>query len=264
MRSFGVSKLGAGFIAGALVATMATGITYAATGNSGAKACTNGKGVLRLLNAHHHCPSGYSKTTIGAKGAKGARGLQGIQGEQGLQGVRGEQGLQGEKGDQGIQGEQGEQGPGALVSYATNSNDGGSQIFLPGSNLRAYVNCTPNSAQGTLLEIDGEGGAGGAQQYSVTGSIFTDLPAGGNAGLTWHTGVQDFSSGDNQVDYSVNDPSAGNSTEIYLNEPTSHSSESAFDGEFTLTDGSSTYAIQLNGVLSFSTCHATAIVTPAS
>jgi hypothetical protein len=67
----------AAMLAGALIATTATGITYAATSGHGAKACESGKGVLALLDKHGKCPSGYTKTNIGAEGPRGPKGASG-------------------------------------------------------------------------------------------------------------------------------------------------------------------------------------------
>jgi hypothetical protein len=83
MRGVGGSTIGAGIIAGALLVTLTTGITYATTSGSGAKACVNSKAVLRLLKSDGKCPSGYSKTTFGAQGPKGDKGVRGPKGEPG-------------------------------------------------------------------------------------------------------------------------------------------------------------------------------------
>jgi hypothetical protein len=109
----GASNAGIGLVAGALIATMATGITYAATTSSGAKACVDSQGRLALLNSHGKCARGYHEFTLGAKGAKGAagpRGIQGVPGPKGDQGIQGIPGVKGDTGDQGIQGVKGDTG----------------------------------------------------------------------------------------------------------------------------------------------------------
>jgi hypothetical protein len=112
----GTSNIGVGLVAGALIATMATGITYASTTGGGARACVNSQGRLALLNSHGKCASGYRTFTLGARGSKGEpgpRGIQGLKGDQGIQGVqgmKGDQGLQGIQGIQGLTGDQGIQG----------------------------------------------------------------------------------------------------------------------------------------------------------
>jgi hypothetical protein len=82
MLSQGASKVGAGFVAGALLVTMTAGVTFAASKTSGARACVSKTGALALLR-HGKCAKDYSKTTLGAKGATGARGPRGSQGVKG-------------------------------------------------------------------------------------------------------------------------------------------------------------------------------------
>ena len=71
------STLFVGVLALLASATLATGVTFAATSTHGVKACANSKEMLRLLTSHNHCPHGYHKTTIGARGKTGAKGATG-------------------------------------------------------------------------------------------------------------------------------------------------------------------------------------------
>ena len=89
MAGPGTSKVAAGFVAGALIATMATGITYAATNRGGVKACTNSDGVLRLLSADGRCPAGFSFAKLGARGPAGPAGVTGPRGPRGPAGPQG-------------------------------------------------------------------------------------------------------------------------------------------------------------------------------
>jgi hypothetical protein len=62
-------------LAGAILVTAASGITVAATSVSGHgyAACATASGTLALRH-HGHCPKGYRKVTIGARGQRGAPG----------------------------------------------------------------------------------------------------------------------------------------------------------------------------------------------
>jgi hypothetical protein len=62
-------------LAGAILLTAASGITVAATSVSGPAygACATASGTLALRH-HGHCPKGYRKVTIGARGHRGAPG----------------------------------------------------------------------------------------------------------------------------------------------------------------------------------------------
>jgi Collagen triple helix repeat (20 copies) len=104
MFSRRAANLGAGVVAGALIATMATGITYAATTSHGVHACVSKKDQLGLPNKHGKCAAGYTATTLGARGPAGARGRAGARGPQGDPGEQGIQGIQGVKGDSGTAG----------------------------------------------------------------------------------------------------------------------------------------------------------------
>jgi hypothetical protein len=127
MAGFRSSRVGMAVLAAALVATMATGITYAASSRSGARACVNSKHVLRLLKKHGTCPQGYHTTTIGAKGATGARGAKGATGAPGAKGATGAPGAAGPTGTQGATGPAGPVGPqgnAATKLWATVAADG--------------------------------------------------------------------------------------------------------------------------------------------
>jgi Collagen triple helix repeat (20 copies) len=106
-----------------LIATLATGVTYAASSRSSSfKACADPSGQLALLSKQHKCAKGYSEVTLGASGPKGDRGAtgaagpvgptgaSGATGATGAQGARGDTGLQGPKGDTGLQGPKGDAG----------------------------------------------------------------------------------------------------------------------------------------------------------
>jgi hypothetical protein len=89
MIGHSASKVGTGILAGALIATMATGVTFAASKHPDAKACTNSHGVLRLLNGHGKCAKGFHKSTLGAQGPKGSKGAPGAPGAKGDIGPQG-------------------------------------------------------------------------------------------------------------------------------------------------------------------------------
>jgi hypothetical protein len=62
-------------LAGAILVTVTSGITVAATAVSGPgyAACATASGTLALRH-HGHCPKGYRKVTIGARGQRGEPG----------------------------------------------------------------------------------------------------------------------------------------------------------------------------------------------
>jgi hypothetical protein len=77
----GASRVGSGLVAGALIATMATGITFAAITSGGASACVTKKGALALLTKHGKCAKGEHKVSLGAHGPRGLRGARGAAGQ---------------------------------------------------------------------------------------------------------------------------------------------------------------------------------------
>jgi hypothetical protein len=89
-------RIASGLVAGALLlATTTAAVTYAASSGRGVKACASRKGDLALLNAKGKCRSGYTKTTLGAKGAAGPKGTVGARGPAGERGPKGEPGVAG-------------------------------------------------------------------------------------------------------------------------------------------------------------------------
>lgn len=102
-------------------ATLAAGVTFAATSSTGGyTACAKPNGALRLLNPKGRCPKGNKKVKIGARGPAGAKGPQGKRGAQGIQGVQGTQGIQGV---QGLTGNIGPQGPAGVITGYYDYND---------------------------------------------------------------------------------------------------------------------------------------------
>jgi hypothetical protein len=71
--------VGGGLLTAVLVAAVSSGVTLAATKNTGARACVNNHQVLHILH-DNSCQGGYHQTTIGQRGPRGERGAKGIQG----------------------------------------------------------------------------------------------------------------------------------------------------------------------------------------
>jgi hypothetical protein len=157
-------------MAAGLVATMTAGVTYAATTTSGAKACTNPHGVLRLLKANGKCPHGYSKTTIGKQGPAGADGATGPQGPVGPgAGATGPAGPAGAKGDTGPAGPAGVATANDVYSVYDESGATPASISLPAGNylISLSIEESANVAKGP---------AGGA--YFVAGGCTALAPNG--------------------------------------------------------------------------------------
>jgi hypothetical protein len=217
----GASKYGAGLIAAALVATMASGITYAATASGGATACVNKAGVLALVGKHGKCSRGYTKTKLGARGARGL------------------QGAKGPKGDPGIA------GPGAQASVAetpSTAEVAGRQLTVDGIEVKAV--CNDSSITGldppAAIELST------ASSYKVRGLVF-DVSAGPDsdsvaAAGTFSSDYTDFTSGSQEVNYD-----ATGTTVLYASDAGNHTplagASEALNADLLVTIGTSVVSI---------------------
>jgi hypothetical protein len=197
MSGLGRSRAAAVLLAGALIATMATGITYAATSGGGAKACESTKGALALLSKKEKCPAHDRKVTLGATGPRGLRGRQGV------------------RGIQGVKGDTGQQGPGALLtetdSTNTTINSAGTPITVPGTGITVTATCAPTHA--TYVSIEQNSTA-----VFFTGIAETTTGAGGTLSDNASPTAQSISDGTSLLN---GDPSGTGNDQITLaiNEP---------------------------------------------
>jgi hypothetical protein len=74
MRASGLPRWLVVAVTVGLAATLVTGVTYAASGSGGFKACADKSNVLVLADKNGNCPKGDQATTIGARGPAGTDG----------------------------------------------------------------------------------------------------------------------------------------------------------------------------------------------
>jgi hypothetical protein len=223
--------------------SVAGGVAIAAGQPTQVKACTNAKGVLRLLSSSGTCPPTFHKIAISQQGPKGARGARGPKGSPGVPGPRGEAGAT---------------GPDSQSSIATSKVPIGAAVSLADTKLVVTAECT--SATFSKLIITG---SGDYLVHGVSDLSVSDPSVTGKADSHPSTGAETdvIDTGSALIDFETDTTSAKTTSDITVSGTPGGGDLST---DLLVSEGTRTFTVDVFLSLTAKSCQAAAQITPTA